>query len=70
MSIARMFMILGFEAWILGLCAVVSHRMGFRAGYWRGVARGMHLTQEAAMHVLSGDVALPGIDDVKPKEPN
>jgi hypothetical protein len=70
MTFGLLMVILWFQASALGLCAIISHRFGFRAGYWRGVARGMHLTQEAAMHVVSGDVALPGIDDVKPKEPN
>jgi hypothetical protein len=66
MSLARVLLILGFEASTFGLCAFVSHRLGFRAGYWRGVARGMHLTQEAAMHVLNGNVA----DEAEPEGPN
>jgi hypothetical protein len=70
MSFGRLMVILWFQASALGLCAFISHRFGFRAGYWRGVARGMHVVQRAAFHVMNGSVMGPD-DELDPgKEAN
>jgi hypothetical protein len=55
----RVLLILALEAFVIGLTALVSYVVGRRAGFFRGVCRGMHV----AGRVLGQGHPIPSFDE-------
>jgi hypothetical protein len=70
MTFTRIMVILWFQAGALGACALISYRLGARSAYWKGVARGMHVVQRAAFHVMNGTPMGPDDEFDPGKEAN